>query len=75
MLFKSFRKVFTDCEFMVRVYHKNSNYYDSDFKASYLTTEGNINRVINLDRQKARVTDISYNKAVQLNQITVEVDY
>lgn len=76
MLFKSFKKkVFIDSEFLITVYHKKSDFFDSYFKVSYITpTNNNIDKVIALYDKKAELITMCYNNAEKLNHITVSIN-
>lgn len=72
MLFKSFKKVFIDSDFLITVIHKSTGEIDSYFKVSY-TKDINIDRVIDLYYAKAELITVCYNNAEKLNHITVMV--
>jgi hypothetical protein len=74
ILLKTFkRNCFSDTTFIVTVYNKESNSYD-EFIVDYSKTEGhNVDRMNALYDQKAKLKNVSYNKAYELNEIWVEV--
>lgn len=74
ILLKTFkRNCFSDTTFMVIVYNKESNSYE-DFIVDYMKEEGNnVDRMNDLYDRKAKLKNVCYNKAYELNEIWVEV--
>lgn len=74
ILLKTFkRNCFSDSTFIVTVHNKESNSYD-EFIVDYTKEEGhNVDRMNDLYDKKAKLKNVSYNKAYELNEIWVEV--
>lgn len=74
ILLKTFnRNYFSESTFIVIVHNKESNSYE-DFIVDYTKEEGhNVDRMNELYDRKAKLKNVYYNKAYELNEIWVEV--
>ena len=76
ILLKTFkRNCFSDTVFKVTVYYKEQNEYDT-FIVDYSKLHGNnVDRMNTLYDLKAKLVNVSYNKAYEMNEIWSEVEY
>ena len=74
MLFKIFkRECFIDSKFQVTVHNLTTDEYES-FKVNYCDSKlGNVDKVIELYNKKAVLLTVCYNKAIQMNEISVTI--
>lgn len=74
ILLKTFkRNCFSDSTFIVTVHNKESNSYE-EFIVDYCKEKGhNVDRMNELYDKKAKLKNVSYNKAYELNEIYVEI--
>ncbi len=74
MLFKTFKqKCFTDTKFQVTVHNLSTDEFES-FKVDYLDRKsGNVDKVIELYGKKAVLTNVCFNRAINMNELSVTI--
>lgn len=74
MLFKTFKQeCFTDTNFQITVHNLSTDEFES-FKVDYLDhNTGNVDKVIELYNKKAVFTNVCFNRAINMNELSVTI--